>query len=377
MCQWSEKSSIEIDLVTTNADGQGVLDVPLDQWTDYQGINTRFFNRDFSESFKYSFGISSWLKRNVKNYDLVHIHAVFSHASIAAAQACKASNTPYIIRPLGTLDPWSVSQKSFRKQLFLKAAVKNLLNSACAIQYTSDMEKQTTESFHGLERGVVIPNGIDVQGYESETGDDNRFQIEFPELKSNSYLLFMGRIAEKKNIASLLEAFARVKQEKNLENLQLVIAGEGDLGFMKQIRELATANPNNDQIHWTGWATGKSKQLLYQNAKLFVLPSMNENYGIVVAESLASGVPVLISDQVYLYPEVEKSKCGWVWNKGGSLGDSLADSLLEALNSNELKIRGARGTELVNTKYNWPVVISKLKQIYDQNTLGSAKDQAE
>ena len=100
-----------------------------------------FFPPQFGASFKYSRPLASWLSSNIKNFDLAHIHAVFNHSSVAAAQACQKAGVPYVIRPLGTLDPWSMTQKSLRKRLFWQLSGKGMLHHAAAVHYTSEVEK--------------------------------------------------------------------------------------------------------------------------------------------------------------------------------------------------------------------------------------------
>src|SRR5205814_66912 len=106
------------------------LPVPLGVPTEYCGTTVLFFKRVWTESYKYSPALAAWLGRHVRDFDVVHIHAVMSHASIAAGRACRRAGVPYIVRPLGTLDRWSLEQKSLRKRLFMRLAGNRLLGGA-------------------------------------------------------------------------------------------------------------------------------------------------------------------------------------------------------------------------------------------------------
>ena len=354
MCRFQVRQGINARIATTNADAASVLDVPLHKWTTYKDVPVVFFDRSMGEAIKRARGFRQWLKSHASEFDIVHIHAVFSHMCYVAADVCRQSKTPYIFRPLGTLDPWSMSHKAWRKNLYLGMGSRKLLRNASAIHYTTDLELKSTEAFHGLANGFVVPNGIDADLYQA-TSDSDAVQN-----SGKSYLLYLGRIAPKKNIEKILQAFEAIQKKAGFENLELVIAGDGDTAYTKAIRNEISKHPNSAQIEYRGWVTGSEKLELIANAALFVLPSSNENYGVVVAESLASGVPVLISNQVYLYPDVEAAEAGWVWDPELA----LADLIIKALESGELAKRGENGRALVAAKFDWPAVVKALTAIY-------------
>ena len=354
MCRFQVRQGINARIATTNADAAAVLDVPLHKWTTYKDVQVIFFDRTMGEAIKRARGFRQWLKFHVSEFDIVHIHAVFSHICYVAADICRQSKTPYIFRPLGTLDPWSMSQKTWRKNLFLGMGARELLRSATAIQYTTDLELKSTEAFHGFVNGFVVPNGIDTDLYQATSDAD------VAKNPGKSYLLYLGRIAPKKNIEKILQAFETIKKKAGFVSLRLVIAGDGDTACTTAIRNAISKHPNSTQIEYRGWVTGLEKLELIANAALFVLPSSNENYGVVVAESLASGVPVLISNQVYLYPEVEAAEAGWVWDSESP----LAGLIIKALESGELAKRGQNGRDLVAAKFDWPAVVKTLTGVY-------------
>ena len=128
----------------------------------YKGAPLILFPKQLGSSYKYSRPFSHWLNQHVADFDLVHIHAVFNHACLAAARACRNAGVPYVVRPLGTLDPWGMKQKSLRKKIFWHSGVKSLLTGAAAIHYTSNLEQRGVEQSLGLNHGVVIPLGVDL-----------------------------------------------------------------------------------------------------------------------------------------------------------------------------------------------------------------------
>ena len=157
MCRALMREGIEVLLVTTNAGLSGANGDGI----EYKGVPARLFHSQWGESFKYSRPLASWLNANIRNFGVAHIHAVFNHSSVAAARACRDAGVPYVIRPLGTLDPWSMTQKSLRKRLFWQVAGKAMLQRAAAVHYTSEAEK----AFHGRTAGS-----------ESRQGDRARYR---------------------------------------------------------------------------------------------------------------------------------------------------------------------------------------------------------
>src|SRR5215208_3961311 len=228
MCRALMQQGVEVLLLSSTAGLSG----------EYKGIPAIFFAPQFGASFKYSRPLASWLSSNIKNFDLAHIHAVFNHSSIAAAQACRKAGVPYIIRPLGTLDPWSMSQKSLRKRLFWQVCGKGMLRHAAAVHYTSEVEKLSTERHLGLNHGKVIALGI-----EANTSNSNG------QAGGDPYVLVLSRLHPKKGLDVLIDAFLSFVQKNKLANWRLVIAGDGPSDYVSQLK----AKAETDRIVFTGW----------------------------------------------------------------------------------------------------------------------------
>src|SRR6266545_5306111 len=145
MCRALRALDVEVLLATTNPELVDKPAAPLGGITTYKGLPTVFFPKQFGDSFKYSRPFARWLDSNVTNFDTVHIHAVFNHSCIAAARACRKRGVPYIVRPLGKLDPWSMSQRSLRKGLFWRSVGRRMINGAAAVHYTTRAEQEAAE----------------------------------------------------------------------------------------------------------------------------------------------------------------------------------------------------------------------------------------
>jgi glycosyltransferase involved in cell wall biosynthesis len=353
MCRALQDAGIDVLIATTDADGSGRLNIPKGSVELFGNVPVIFFQRELSESFKLSRSLARWLDAHVSEFDLVHVHAVFSHASIAAGRSCRRHSVPYIVRPLGTLDPWSLRRHSIRKQMMLKVAVRRLLSGASAIQYTSDEERRLAESeLPWLPHGVVVPLGIDTEFFEPLA----RSVMVVP----SPYVLALSRLDQKKGIDLLIEAFLSLADRRELSSWRLVIAGDGSPDYVARLRALADAGIARERIVFFGWASGTEKRALLNNAALFALPSAQENFGLAVGEAMAAGVPVVVTPAVNLAPEITAVGAGWVTERKA---EAIAGCLGEAMtNSAERARRGAAARELAG-RFTWSAVGGQLLEL--------------
>jgi len=363
MCLALSERGVDLLLATTDEGLSGENGNGKHQYgqiSNYKGQPTIFFPSQIGSSFKYSRPFAQWLNSNVVNYDLVHIHAVFNHACIAAARACRKRDVPYIVRPLGSLDPWSMKQKSWRKKIFWRGGIKRMLNSAAAVQYTAKAEQEATEGLLGLNHGIVVPLGVD-SNFASEVFSTEDFSQKSS--SSHRYVLVLSRLLPTKGLDVLLEAFLSVLDQKQLENWSLVLAGEGPVEFVARLKQMTAAANASKQVLFPGWLEGDRKIAALRQASLLALPSYHENFGLCVLEALACGVPVLVSPQVNLAPQVQAAGAGWVSAIDKA---SLAAALASALASEEeLLLRGEAG-RILSRKFAWPAVAGMLQGVYEE-----------
>lgn len=366
MCRALQAQGIDLLIATTNADGDAELPVVLSKPIVYQDVPTIFFARQFSEALKYSRQLAEWLGEHVVDFDVVHIHAVYSHACVAAARACQKHGVPYVVRPLGTLDPWSLKQKQFRKKVFWHLGVKQMLRRADVIHYTTAEEKRLVEYGLGLLNGVVIPNGIDLTDALRYRDRHRAADLTLAPASSqsrycNKYVLALSRIHPKKGYELLIESFGNLKRQDMFSDWQLIIAGDGQTEYVDQLKNLAERNGLNGDASFVGWLEGRSKYDALQGAALMALPSYQENFGISLVEAMACGVPVLVSPHVNLAPEIKEAGAGWIaeLNK-----EDFANVLAQALgNEQERKCRGERGRQLANS-FGADEVATRLIRLY-------------
>jgi len=328
-----------------------------------RGVPVILFRREWSEAFKYSRPLARWLEENVKNFDLVDIHAVFSHACLAAGKAAERSGVPYLVRPIGTLDPWSLKQKCFRKRLAWFLGVKRLLKNSATVLYTSPEEKGRAEESLSLNHGIVIPLGVDKSFFE--TGEaPGAFQDQHPAGDKNPYVISLSRLHPKKRLDFLIQIFLDSARQAVFHQWKLVIAGDGDPSYVNQLKKMAAQAGADNRIIFPGWLTGDKKIAALRRASLFVSPSYQENFGISIVEAMACGVPVLVSRNVDLASEIKATGAGWTSDLNV---EGFSRTLSEALqNEKERKLRGARGRELALSRFTWPKVAREMVRLYNE-----------
>lgn len=256
--------------------------------------------------------IRRWIQANRQRFDVAVIHGLWNHASIGGWQGCRRAGLPYVIFTHGMMDPW------FRKVYPLKHWAKQLfwliqgraLRDAAEVLFTSEEEKRLAEGvFLGYRYRPRVVAYAAAEAPAPAPCEESAFQVTTPHLRGRPYLLYLSRIHEKKGCDLLIEAFARAARRPEL---QLVMAGpvHGDLG--EQLRDQAARLGVTDRIHWAGMIKGAAKAGAFRGAEAFVLTSHQENFGIAVAEALAYGRPVLISNQINIWREIESGGGGLV-----------------------------------------------------------------
>ncbi len=243
MCRALAAAGAEVHLAATDADGPGRLPYPPGEWSTIEEIPTMLFRRQFSEALKYSAPLAAWLRDSVSHYDVVHVHALLSHACLAAAAACRASDVPYVVRPLGTLDRWSLAQKPWRKRVLLALNGRKALAGAAAIHYTAIGEKRLVEGAFETKRGFVVPLGIDDAILDEEPVSET-------DRHRGPYVLALSRLHPVKALDALIDAFGDAYPIAR--KWRLVIAGDGDEAYVRKLRMRAVESAAATAIEFRG-----------------------------------------------------------------------------------------------------------------------------
>jgi glycosyltransferase involved in cell wall biosynthesis len=261
-----------------------------------------------------------WLKERRTDYDAVIVHGVWQYSSFAVWRALRQSTTPYFVFPHGMLDPWfnrTYPLKHVKKLLYWPWAEYRVLRDAAAVLFTTEKERVLArESFRLYRcREVVVNFGTAAPDVNWPEVREIFYQA-YPSLREVPFLLFLGRLHEKKGCEELIRAFAAfLRSSATNSRLQLVLAGPcADSSYLQHLQHLTKelfASAESGPVIFTGLLTGNPKWGAFAAAEAFILPSHQENFGIAIVEALASGIPVLISDQVNIWHEIVTDGCGY------------------------------------------------------------------
>ncbi len=278
--------------------------------------------------------------------DVVHIHGLWEDIQHQAASLARKLNKPYIISPHGMLDPWSLRQSRLRKKIYLALRLRRHLNHAAAFHFTAEAERELASSFTKNARSLVVPIGIDLNEFEP-LPPRGFLRTRHPELAGGPMLMFLGRVFPGKGVDLLIQAMVQLRQHQ----AGLAVVGPARPEHEKMYRGLADQLGVSDRVVFTGPLYGHDRIKALADADLFVLPSAHENFGIVVIEALAAGVPVLISDQVGIYREIVGAGVGGVFSLGV---ETLTQEIVRWLDSPTLRTQAAAlSREYVKTHYDW------------------------
>lgn len=273
-------------------------------------LGQRYFGR-----YAFSPRLWLWLRENAGRYDGIVMNGVWTFPGLALHLAARRAGTRYGVFAHGALDPWFNRRyplKQIKKWLYWPFQYR-VLRDAAAVFFTARMERDvaSTSFWPNSWNGLVVPFGI----YDPEEGADAERQIDafyeyLPKLRGRRYFLFLGRMHEKKGCDLLIEAFARVAPAA--PDMDLVMAGPDQMELQSRLAIRAAQLGIAERVYWTGMIGGDLKWGALRACEAFVLPSHQENFGISVVEALAVGRPVLISNQVNIWPEIEADGVGLV-----------------------------------------------------------------
>ena len=316
------------------------LDGKSDPWVKESAISIHALGPGLGK-FGFNRRFNAWLTTYARDYDVFVINGIWQYHSFAAHQVLKSQNRDYFLFIHGMLDPWFKHRyplKHLKKCLYWPWGEYPVLRDARKVLFTCENEKiQARQSFRLYHCNEHVVN-YGTAGHAGNTDVQRRQFLEaFPDLQGKRYLLFLSRIHPKKGVDILIKAFARTTRSR--PDLRLVIAGPDQVGWRARLQKIAENQGIAGNITWTGMLTGDMKWGAYQSAEAFILPSHQENFGIVVAEALSCSLPVLISDKVNIWKEILEDKAGIVANDTEAGCIDLLNRWLEMNDDSKAKMR--------------------------------------
>ena len=287
---------------------------------------------------------------NTQRPSLIHAHGLWLPTNFWASKLALQHNIPLLLQPHGMLEPWALNFKKFKKQLALFFYQKKLLESA-TLFFATSVEEAANFRTIGLRQPIaIIPNGVELDSMPHLS--DRPKSVD-----GIRTVLFLSRIHEKKGLINLVRAWAALKPE----GWRLRIAGPDEGQHLQVVMSEARSLGIEDFIEYVGEVDGAKKSSTYIAADIFVLPTFSENFGVVVAEALAHGLPV-ITTRGTPWADLISYNCGW-WIEIGV--EPLKNALREAfaMSDSERNAMGLRGQDYVK-RYDWGGIAQKTCDVY-------------
>lgn len=343
LCEALGEMQMSVELVTTNAGGKAEAMTP-----SAEAAQTTFVPSHPLWTRIRQFYTETRARIRQAEVKLVHDNGIWLATNAASYYAAQMEDVPYVLTPHGMLEPWALNHNAWKKNLVWYAYQHRILKGAALLHATAPAEAKHLRAL-GLDAPIVVaPNGVTVpQQWKQEPDSDKRRQA-----------LFLSRVHPKKGLLNLMEAWAAVDPP----DWELVIAGPDENDHQSEVEARALELGIADQVSFPGSIPDAEKWALYRASDLFVLPTFSENFGVVVAEALASGIPAITTTGAP-WAVLEERDCGW-WIETGV--DPLVEALRAATSCSDaerLKM-GQRGRDIVQEKFAWPAIAETLAGAY-------------
>lgn len=351
---------VEVELATTDADGAGgrisneelaTVSVPL-----------HLFPRTLSERWKYSRSLGRWLREHVGGYDIVHVHALWTYATMAACRAATRANVPIVLRPCGMLSDYTLGRSAGTKWWYWTLVERKNLSSVSVFHATSQEEADEIRRQVGATAHVeVVPNGVESAAWTEPTRSTFLAEACGVNAQGKRIILFLSRLHPKKGVTEfLLPALAELGPDTIL-----AIAGGPDdhaPGYEAEVLSSIDTLGLKNRVVLLGAVPPSQRWALLDGAHAFVLPSRSENFGIVVAEAMARGVPVVVTEGVQVADHVRASGAGEVV---APTIDAVTAGLRKVLACDRRDNRlAAQAREYARNSFDWDRIAGRIIEIY-------------
>jgi glycosyltransferase involved in cell wall biosynthesis len=362
LCRALAAAGHEVNVFTTSVDGIGNSAVPHNRPVDLDGVQINYFQSRWLRRIYYSAGLADALSATIGAFEVAHLHSVYLFPTWAGARSSAQSGVPYVMSPRGMLDRELIAQRGmFRKRAWIRLVERGNLARASCIHVTSAEERRALNDLGlALAPISIIYNGVEapISFSASAISADVRAVV-----ADGFDVLYLGRITWKKGLDRLIRALARIPFAR------AVIAGNDEEGFVGKLRKLASQTGVGDRVRFLPrQITGPDKEVLFSAARLFVLPSVSENFGNVVAEAMIRKLPVIVTERVGAAEVVEASGGGIVAQIDQ---DRFNFALAEALRSPaRLAVMGAAGETYVRARLTWENIARSFEDLYREVLTG-------
>ena len=353
MCQGLVSAGVDVEVLTTTANGARELPQHTERPACYDGVAVRYFPLGFPRHFFGVQGLEGALQQELDSADLVHVHGIWNVPAWIAMRSCHKARVPYVVSPRGMLEGGSMGHHRYRKMLGYHLLEKRGLQRAVFLHATSAAEHAALSALSLEPPIVTLPNGVAPP--EAGTNPELRSQHGIP--AGHPLVVYLGRLHPTKRLDLLVAAFAEARRER--PELELVIAGRADGVEPGQI--------GGEGVHLLGQISDMDKWALLEETDVLVMCSDSESFCLSVVEALARGVPVVVT-KTCPWEAVERHRLGfWVEQSVPEIATAIVEILSDHAAASEM---GARGRELVASDYQWSSIGAEMAGRYEHALAG-------
>ena len=310
-------------------------------------------------------GLKKTLARKIPDFDLVHIQELWHYPGYIASKIARSRNVPYIVTIHGELNEWNLQQKRLKKQIYMTAIQRGILQKSAALHAITPAESNRIRQLEIETPVAMIPNGIHTEEFEN-LPDRSQFVSRYPELENRLIVLFLGRIQQKKGLDILAQAFGNLVRTRH--DVRLVVAGPDEDNTLTEIKTILKSQGALEKAVFPGMLTGEQKLEALSAADIFALTSYSEGFSVALLEALSAGLPLVITDECN-FPEVGDSRAGFVVRPNDSETASALMSLLDSADLRREMSENAR--RLVRSNYTWERIAEKMFTLYENVIAGN------
>ncbi len=317
-----------------------------------------------------SAALDAWLNQHVGDFDIVHLHSVWQFPTFSAARACWKIGKPYVVLLNGMLDHYAVNQHSkWLKRLYWAWREKDVEERSKGIHFLNQAEIRRAIPWMGGMAKFVIGNGIG-KGELEKLPKRGAFRAAYPEIGDRPLALFLSRVHPKKGLERLIPAWKGLAAKR--PEVKLAIAGTGEASYLAKIDRLIAEYGLTGKVIRVGQLVGGKKWEAMVDADVFALPSHQEGFSMAITESLAAGLPAVVTEECNFDELVgENGTCG-VIVRNGEMGAFTEEVMRLMDDPDRRKQMGEIGSKLIRERYTWDRIAGDLEKVYQWILAGKA-----
>lgn len=352
LCQGLQAWGVELEVLTTSANGEEVLPNSLTHSGTFEGVSVRYFPLSFPKRLFGTTGMRDAVRETLPKVDLVHLHGLWNYPVWMAALESMRFGIPFFISPRGMLDAGSLAHHRWRKELCYKVWERWYLQRATLLHATSEREAVSLAELALGPEVACVPNGVWLPGKAPGFAFREKLGLD----KESPVVLYLGRLHPSKRLDLLVESVALARRQN--PTIQVIIAGARDGMIVEPLLDRARG-----WCHWIGEADDAAKWAVLAAARVLVMCSDSESFGMSVLEALAAGIPVVVT-KTCPWEIVERVRCGfWVEQRA----DEISKAILEVVqHPSEARAMGERGRKLAEDRYSWRVIGQEMARHYER-----------